>query len=97
MKCIDTYPELQSGTLISMGQLCDDGRTALFNQEEATVVKLSLTERLLIQEIIQKSQQVLHGNHNKDNDMWYTNFSTPNVNTATAQDTMKNSVITSMR
>eukprot|EP00957_Ditylum_brightwellii_P154369 11746814-Ditylum_brightwellii.AAC.1 len=97
MKRIDMHSDLQCGTLISMGQLCDDGCTALFNQEEATVVKLSPMERLLIQEIIQKSQQVLHGNHNKDNGMRYTNFSMPNANNATAQGTMQNSVIISMR
>eukprot|EP00957_Ditylum_brightwellii_P113507 8654794-Ditylum_brightwellii.AAC.1 len=66
---INLYPDLQSGTLLSMGQLCADGCMAIFNKDNATVIKLTPAEKLLLDHIIKNSQQILHDTRHKQDGM----------------------------
>eukprot|EP00957_Ditylum_brightwellii_P209559 15362261-Ditylum_brightwellii.AAC.1 len=72
---VNLYPDLQSGTLISMGQLCDDQCTSIFNENSAEVIKLTPAENILMDNIIKNSQHILHGKRNKQDGMWYMNLS----------------------
>ena len=50
------YPDNKSGTLISIGQLCDDGCRAVFAQNECTIEK--------------NNKIILRGPRNSTNGLW---------------------------
>ena len=51
------FKEMKSKTLISIGQLCDDGMTALFTKESLKISK--------------DNKCIIEGNRDKKNGMWY--------------------------
>ena len=54
------YPHLKSESLLSIGQLCDDGCTAVFDKENLNIYK--------------QNDLVLRGNRNKQDGLWDVPF-----------------------
>ena len=50
-------PNLRSGSLISIGQLCDDNCVAIFRKHHVTILK--------------QGQAIIHGTRNRSNGLWY--------------------------
>ena len=54
------YPHLKSESLLSIGQLCDDGCTSVFDKEKLNIYK--------------QKKLILKGNRNKQDSLWDVPF-----------------------
>ena len=61
-------PSLKSSTLISVGQLCDDGCDVLFGQNDVKVYK----NEGKISHLLQNEEPILRGTRNFENRLWDT-------------------------
>ena len=69
------YPQLKSESLLSIGQLCDDGCTAVFDKENLNIYK--------------QNELVLKGNRNKQDGLWDVPFPVLKANYIIQKDKSK--------
>ena len=69
------YPQLKSDSLLSIGQLCDDGCTAVFDKENLNIYK--------------QNELVLKGNRNKQDGLWDVHFPVLKANYIIQKDKSK--------